>query len=195
MPNHLLIDRKREFEILIDKYNAQDTAFSAQKVKKLLIHGPSCSGKTVFANQFINHLKTTQQSKLQLPISNVTLFLQTDCESSFLISLKSAAAKLEISKTDLDECMQSGSFSDGAFDEQCSVLIENIQERLSKHPGWVIVFDQLQSTSPNTVLDKLNSCIEDEENWSSGLFLVVADGVDPKKVAINNQSAISLQKG
>ncbi|XP_066918282.1 uncharacterized protein [Clytia hemisphaerica] len=195
LPNHLLIDRKKEFEILTDKYNAQDTMFSTQKVKKLLIHGPSCSGKTVFANQFIKHLKLKQKSTLQLPVSNVTLFLQTDTETSFLISLKSAAAKLEVSKTDLDEGMQSGSFSDGTFNEQCNVLIENIQDKLSKHPGWVIIFDQLQSTSPTTVLEILNSCIEEEESWSSGLFVVVADGVDPKTVAINKQSAISLQKG
>ena len=112
-----------------------------------------------------------------------------------MISLKSAAAKLEVLTSDLDQCVANGAFHKASFQEQCDSLLINIQDKLEKHPGWVIVFDQLQSTTPKTLVDIMNSCLKDEESWSSGLFIVVADGVNPKSIAVDDTAIVSLHKG
>jgi len=159
-----------------------------------VIQGPSASGKTILVNQFVQELKRSQSSNFSLPKSAVTLFLLADCESSFLISLKSAAAKLDIKLSELDETMSNGvSFNQGSFTEQCEALLVNIQEKLLKHPGWVLVFDQLLSTSPKTVVNVVNNCLQDDQFWSSGLMIVVADGVNLKEIAVDDDTVLTVK--
>ena len=195
LPNHFLLKREKELDILFEKYKDQGPVFyDKNKIRKLMLLGPSSSGKTTLAYQFINKLKESQSSSVT-PVSKVSFFLQTDSEAAFLISLKSAAAKLEVLTSDLDQCVANGAFHKASFQEQCDSLLINIQDKLEKHPGWVIVFDQLQSTTPKTLVDIMNSCLKDEESWSSGLFIVVADGVNPKSIAVDDTAIVSLHKG
>ena len=195
LPNHYILERGKELDILTEKYNGQGSVFyNRNNVRKLMILGPSSSGKTTLASQFIHRLKEKQSMSLK-PVSNVNFFIQTDSEALFLISLKSAAAKLEVQTSDLDGCVTSGAFNKATFQEQCESLLINIQDKLEKHPGWVIVFDQLQSTSPKSLVDLMNNCLKDEESWSSGLFIVIGDGINPKSIAVDDNSIVSLHKG
>lgn len=196
LTNHYVFERDNELNQLLNKYKEQSAMFyEKNNVRKLMVSGPSASGKTTLVSQFITQLKENQLSAVKLPASSVSFFLQTDSEASFLISLKAAAAKLEVHTSDLDECVPDNAFNKATFQEQCDSLIINIQDKLEKHPGWVIVFDQLQSTTPKSLIDIMNSCLNDEDNWSSGLFIVAMDGVDPKSIAVNGKSIVSLHKG
>ena len=196
LPNHFILDREKELDILFEKFKEQGAVFfDKNNIRKLMILGPSSSGKTTLAYQFINKLKQSQSSSMTLPVSKVSFFLQTNSEAAFLISLKSAAAKLEVLMSDLDQCVAGGAFHKATFQEQCDSLIINIQDKLEKHPGWVIVFDQLQATTPKNLVDIMNGCLKDEESWSSGVFIIVADGVNPKSIEVDETSILSLHKG
>ena len=115
---------------------------------------------------------------LNLPKSNVLVFHQCDSEESFLFSLKALAAKLNITPAALDEKVEeSTSFNTSSFVIQCNVLFECIQEELKKHPGWIMVFDNIQSTSPLSVIGIIKQWfMDDGDSWSKGTAVLVYDG-------------------
>lgn len=193
LPSYPLMERKLEINGLLEKLKGQQSIIGGNNIKKLVVQGPSASGKTILVNQFVQELKRLRSSKFGLPKSAVTLFLHADSESSFLISLKSAAAKLDIQLSELDETMSNGSFNQGSFTEQCEALLINIQDKLLKHPGWILTFDQLLSTSPKTILNVINNCLQDDESWSPGLMILVADGINLKEMAVDNDTVLTVK--
>lgn len=196
MTNHLTLDRASEIGEILRIHAEQGSFFDKKLVKKILVNGPPASGKTTLVTQVVHRLRDLHSNKIGLPVSTVSLFLSADNEFSFLISLKAAASKLEIKASDLDEVMKNGlAFNQSPFEDQCVALMKNIQEKLSNHPGWVLVFDQIQSTSPKTILDVINTCLEEDGLWSSGTMILVGEGIDPKLMKINDNVLYQMKTG
>lgn len=197
LPNHATVERREEISDLMDIYKAQSSLFQYNSnTRKILISGPSSSGKTVLASQFMNSVQALQIAKYKLPKSDIAVFLQGDNEVSFLTSLKAFAAKLEISIADLDEVFAENncSFYTAPFEKQCAALVECIQEKLKKHPGWIVVIDQVQSTTSPSVIHQINELfLKDESEWNSGTMVVLSDSV--KGIYVGKNQTYAMRKG
>lgn len=197
LPNHTVIEREKDISDLIDIFKSQSSLFQYNKNKrKILISGPSSSGKTVLASQLVNAVQNLQSAKYKLPKSDVKVFLQADNEISFLTSLKAFAAKLEVGIADLDEVFDDSenNFYNAPFNEQCNALVECIKEKLKKHPGWIVVIDQVQSTTPKNVIDQINGMFLSEiSEWNSGLMVVLSDSV--KDIAVHKHQTFKISTG
>ena len=192
IPNHASVKREEELSDLFDIYHNQRSILEFNTVKKLLISGPSSSGKTVLASQFKSALQQSQASAYTLPKSNIVVFLQAENENTFLSGLKAFAAKLDIRLSDMDETLVEADFHSATFEKKCAALTECIQEKMKKHPGWMIFFDQVQSTSPKSVINLINKLFLDDPAWSAGTVVVLADSV--KGLSLNKEKTYKMKR-
>jgi len=187
LPTHSTITRNGDIANLIDRYNVQTSFFGDEKIKKLMIMGTSGSGKTVLAYDLAKQVVNNVIYKYcGFPKSKVIVFLHGDSEESFLLSLKAFAARFKVKSSELSEAIDK-SFNEASFDEQCSALLSCIRENLKRHPDWVVVLDNVQITSPQTVFNTVNKWFlsdEEKEGWSRGSLLVVHDGIERGQLKI-----------
>ena len=181
-PNHVIVRRKEELKSIAGILASQNSVFDKSCIKKILVYGVPASGKTMLIQDYILSNKEMQnRKKVALPKSNINVFLQCDSLNSFLLSLKAFAAKLDITLSDLEEHI--GDLSNSFFAltdfQKCDVILCVIQEAMKKHPGWVLVLDNIQSNTPDELIDMINQWFLKDENktdWSSGTLILLYDG-------------------
>lgn len=198
-PNHIMVRRKEELKNIAGILASQNAVFDERNIKKLLVYGVPASGKTMLIQDYILSTKEMQnRKKVVLPKSNINVFLQCDSVNSFLLSLKAFAAKLDITLSDLEEHI--GDLSNSFFAltdlEKCDIILSAIQEAMKKHPGWVLVFDNIQTNTPKELIDMINQWFLRDENktyWSSGTLVLLYDGKTEDVIKISDEHKYYLK--
>lgn len=182
LPNHILVERKNDVSHILKAIG--NCKSIGNKIKCVLISGPSGSGKSILSNFVATELmRQVDWNPIGLPKSHTSVFLHGDTLKGFLLSLQAFAASLKIKPMEIRKKMEElGSSSDK--NDQCKAILDLIKERLEKHPHWVIVVDNLQQGSSEDVIAIINDVIlsnDSASKWSKGTLLLTSDGIDPEK--------------
>ena len=179
LPPHNLVGRNNEVEHCRQLISKEPRI--GGKLKLISLAGPSGVGKSILAYFFGQRmLADLEWTKLSLPKSKVMVSLKCDSEISLVLSLQAVAAKLQIKPSELRKMADiETELALLPKNEQCDALLKSIQDKLSKHPDWVMLFDNLDATTPREVVHMIKKWFLNTEmakEWSRGIVILTCDG-------------------